>query len=579
MQSLKAALELGLEQEFEGSVDHLKTVVQEVPGDRDIARRRHLIIYDSVPGGTGYLAEILRQEGRFMDVLAAALRVLEDCSCNEDDEKDGCYQCLYAYRNAYDMPFTSRNAAVEVLREILEKRDQLIAIDTVDSISVNSVIESELEGRFLQRLRDLDVEPSHLEEQLVRGRVGFKLRIGDHAYEIEPQVEVDPSDGVLRRSRIDFVIHPVDANLKPIALFVDGLQYHRNRIGRDFAQRRALVASGSYHVWSLTWHDVAPQNGNRQKARNYLSQTDPRFRKLLAAMGEDRAKTAKKIITEGSFEWLLRLLQEPDIRLWRHVALAQALLHIGKGEGQDAWVTSAERLLPRDLAEAMVAQVSREGAASGIVDQGPDGADDPVNRWVTTTAESMKALPEDVARALRGITLALHLNTGHDQVPDNFGEAWNGFLRLYNLFQFIPEAYPVTSDQADFTGYHELMGGAGAADAHSVPHGVVANEEWRQAWDEAFDLALEETEALLSELRGHGAPPPIMPYELTNEGKIVAQAELGWPDQHVAVLLPDQATFTSDFEQAGWTAYALKEAQTTVNEVLEHLVDGVDTSP
>jgi DEAD/DEAH box helicase domain-containing protein len=163
-------------------------------------------------------------------------------------------------------------------------------------------------------------------------------------------------------------------------------------------------------------------------------------------------------------------------------------------------------------------------------------------------------------------------------LPDNFGAAWNGFLRLYNLFQFIPEAYPVTSDEAVFTSYHELMGGAGASDADSKTRGVVTDEEWRRAWDEALDLALEESEALLSELREHGAPPPLMPYELTDEGKIVAQAELGWPDQRVVVLLPDERMYQSDFEQAGWTAYGLPDVQTTLDELLEHLFDGVDTS-
>ena len=571
VQSLKAAIELGLEQVFEGSVAHLETEVQEVPGDRDIARRRHLILYDTVPGGTGYLAEILRQEDRFMEVLAAALQVLERCPCNEDDSKDGCYQCLYAYRNAYDMPYTSRDTAVEVLQQILKKRDQLIPIDSVSSISVNSVIESELEGRFIQRLRDLPIQPSHLEEALVRGRPGYKLRIGDHTYEIEPQVSVGPAEGVLRSSSIDFVVRPVSADLKPIAVFLDGLQFHRNRVGRDMAQRRALLASGSYYVWSLTWQDVATGEDNKRPARNYLQKADSLFRTLLGKMGEERTQSAIRVVTGDSFDWLLQLLQEPDVSLWQHTALAQAMLTIRLNRDRETWLRSADRLLPADLSEVMGAAASREGAVCGMVDKGPDGSDDPVTLWATTTADHVNGLSNDAERCLRGMTLALHLDTSSDQVPDNFEAAWNGFLRLYNLSQFLPEAYPVTSDRSDFAAYHELIGSAPPVEPDSPSASRLTGEAWDEAWDEAFENALPETEEILATLREMEVPPPHMPYGLTNDGTIVAQAELGWPDQRVAILLPEESAYRPKFEGAGWSTYMLPDAQTSIDEVVDAL--------
>ena len=44
--------------------------------------------------------------------------------------------------------------------------------------------------------------------------------------------------------------------MRPVVVFTDGFGPHRHRIGKDMAQRMALVQSGKYRVWSLTWGDV-----------------------------------------------------------------------------------------------------------------------------------------------------------------------------------------------------------------------------------------------------------------------------------------------------------------------------------
>jgi DEAD/DEAH box helicase domain-containing protein len=177
VESFKAAFELGLEEYFDGSVHHLKTAIQEEPGDREIARRRFLLVYDSVPGGTGYLADLLREKEILIEVLKEALNVVRNCSCIDEEGRDGCYQCLYAYRNHYDMPHTSRSAAQELLEDLVARRDDLVEIDTVGDISVHGVLESELEARFVQRLRDLEVEPSRLEKKRVRHKQGYEFEV------------------------------------------------------------------------------------------------------------------------------------------------------------------------------------------------------------------------------------------------------------------------------------------------------------------------------------------------------------------------------------------------------------------
>jgi len=576
VQSLKAAIQLGLEEEFEGSVAHIKAVLQEAPGDREIARRRYLVLYDRVPGGTGYLAELLRQEGKFMDVLAKALDVMETCSCRDEQDKDGCYRCLYAYRNHYDMPYTSRSVAVDLLREILDHRNALVTIDTVDEISVTGIIESELEARFLQKLRDLDIEPSRLDETMVRGKPGYRLRLGNQQYDIEPQVEVGPSEGVMRSCSIDFVIRPVDADLRPIAVFLDGLQYHRNRIGRDLVQRRALLASGAYYVWSLTWRDVVATEGGTAGARNYLHPADDPFVRLMAIMGEERSQTIRQVTSEGSFTWLIRLLQQPDIALWERVALAQVLFTARQQDEEDKWLQTARERLPEDLTHVLDEAASREDALIGIQDRGPDMGDDPVTIWAAATQNGAQAVGADLEMALRSVIIALHLDDQTGEAKDDFEAAWNGLLRLYNLFQFLPEVYPVTADSEAFTAYCELIGSAPRASDSRLDEDETREMAQEEAWAEVVEYALEESETVLRALHEAGIAAPEMPFELQQSGAIVADAELGWPARSVAVVRPQQEERAGTFKEAGWRVFTLEEVSKDPNMLVDALQNNTE---
>ena len=74
---------------------------------------------------------------------------------------------------------------------------------------------------------------------------------------MEAQAELGESDGIAIASRPDFVIRPVrpSPSQPPIAIFMDGFEFHRKKTGEDSAKRMALVRAG-YLVWSLTWHDL-----------------------------------------------------------------------------------------------------------------------------------------------------------------------------------------------------------------------------------------------------------------------------------------------------------------------------------
>jgi DEAD/DEAH box helicase domain-containing protein len=184
--SFLAALQLGLKRKFEGSVDHLRITDHEEPVPETSYRKKYLVLFDTVPGGTGYLKQLMRSEQPMMEVFQLALDALKACPCNEDPEKDGCYQCLYAYKNSTRMTEISRDTAMELLSSLLRQKERLVKTDTLKNVKVNVLFDSELEARFIEALRrfrgpELDVA---LTKEVVNGKPGYFLKIGGMAYRV-----------------------------------------------------------------------------------------------------------------------------------------------------------------------------------------------------------------------------------------------------------------------------------------------------------------------------------------------------------------------------------------------------------
>jgi DEAD/DEAH box helicase domain-containing protein len=100
LHSFVAALYLGLKKKFGGNIDHLRTAIHEEPIPDSGLRKKYLVLYDVVPGGTGYLKELMRPPQPLMEVFQLAREVLRSCECGQSPDKDGCYRCLYIYRRA-----------------------------------------------------------------------------------------------------------------------------------------------------------------------------------------------------------------------------------------------------------------------------------------------------------------------------------------------------------------------------------------------------------------------------------------------------------------------------------------------
>lgn len=362
LHSFIAALHLGLKQIFSGNIDHLQTAVHEEPVPDSTYRKKYLALYDTVPGGTGYLKQLMRSEKPLIQVFELALNILKSCPCNRDPDKDGCYQCLYAYRRSYHMSGTSRQTAVDMLSEILKYKEQLIRTDSLKDIQVNALFDSELEARFIEALRRVRVNdiPAKLIKEVVNGKPGYFYRLGDKAYYIEPQANLGEADGVAVPSKADFLIKPARAQdgIKALAVFTDGFFFHKERVGLDMAQRCAIVQSGKFNVWSLSWKDVENQYKNQGNYfHNYLNIQAPgranKYSRLFETYGIEKIP---KLNTSNSFDWLIHYLIDPQPVKWTYHAFVHGLIHLDNqrfeaAEAINDWKAQLEMHLPEEISE------------------------------------------------------------------------------------------------------------------------------------------------------------------------------------------------------------------------------------
>lgn len=557
--SFLAALHLGLKRFFRGNIDHLQTSVHETPVPNSSYRKKHLVLYDTVPGGTGYLKQLMRSEKPLIQVLEAALDVLKTCPCNLDAGKDGCYKCLFAYRHGYNMAGTSREAAREMLSEILRHKDKMVRTHSLDDVKINPLFDSELEARFIEALRRVRIDdtPAKLTQEVVNGKRGYFYKIGDRAYYIELQAKLGPADGVAVPSKADFLFRPARAQetCKPLAVFTDGFFFHKDQIGHDMAQRRAIVRSGRFYVWSLTWKDLENQYKRRGGYfHDYLAFDNPeKFSTLLKSY---RIEKIPRHHVGDSFQWLTWFLADPNEEQWRYHAFVHGLLHLDHQRfsaeaEQAAWREALNEAVPEEIAERV--EDVRPPCFYGLYESEGDRG---FLKWFAAIEKD--ALKKGKTDGLR--TAWCLMDGPADREKPEFEAAWNGFLRCGNLFQFLPESHFSTAD-AKAAGISFETGQTEAPSSETETSG-----EWR----DVLELTDARFHGLINRLARGGWAVPEVGFELVNDaGEIIAEAELAWTDLEIAMLEADQSTDKDAFETAGWRVFEIETVVSNLDEFLE----------
>ena len=542
LHSFIAALELGLKRRFAGAVDHLRATISLQPAQESSGNVKFLMLYDTVPSGTGYLKQMMNHPSRLLDVLRQAREALAGCGCNANPEKDGCYRCLYAYRRSHEMANISRKVALRMLDAILAQADTLEEVEGLRSVKVNPVLESELEARFVEALRrwDFDGRRVQVREDVVAGKPGFVLTVGEMTYTMEAQAQCGESEGVAIASRPDFVLRATReaADRPPVAVFMDGFEFHRGTLDEDSAKRMALVRAG-YLVWSLTWHDLEPAFGNEDECLNLLGDDGGDMgglqRRLDVHWGTGAVRSR---LDQPSLGLLVHYLAAPDVVAWKRAVFTRLLPMFEPATMQDGDLEARVRRLGQRLPD---------GAQDAFSDLPMPAAFALRGEWRDAPAgfaELALALPLAAVEAPEpdALLVAVHVNDANLADTDARG-AWNGVLRLYNLLQFVPGAWWTTALGVERGNY-------GSFGAVAAEEGESLDPDWAQA----VSLASSELRDALLSLATKGVPVPEVGFELADAtGRVIAEAELAWPDARLAVFLAEESA--APFEQAGWQAF------------------------
>ena len=562
-QSFIAAVELGLRQKFRGKIDHIRVMTSFSPSLGQGFRRDYLVLYDSVPGGTGYLKELARTEGGVAEVLEVARRHLADCEC-----EDGCYRCLFAYRRRREMQQTSKRLALELLEQILAVAEQLTATADIDDVSMEGLLESNLEVRFVAALNERAKADRgfRIRPDIVCGKSGYVVTVGDETWFVEPQANLGPNDGVSQASCPDFLFRPAKSSStkRAVAVFLDGFKYHKDSTGDDSVKRMSLVRAG-YLQWSLTWHDLEVAFGGTADAldllralpaesggTNEMVQLQQRF-DAKWTVGPLRAR-----FREPSLELLLRYLGEPDVERWKRAVFSEVFRIFDRQSMNQpqfglGFHKSLEKVLPSQAVE-------EEDGLTGpvfVAGRGKDFETGPRYCDVFAAVSSAAISTADPDQCF----LAVHLD---DQEPDkeDYKVEWNGALRLFNLIQFLPHSWWTTTRAVHQGSYPEFAAGTDEA--------LTIDAEWSQA----LELADETHHRLLHGLARLSVPVPTVGYELAGVGgEVVGEAELAWPENRLAVLVEKVQPFASEFREAGWRVCDSGDQAETVASMLGHNTD------
>jgi DEAD/DEAH box helicase domain-containing protein len=279
IEMFRSGMELGLRQYYRGNPQHISFSHYREYNHKLLKFDRYLVLYDTVPGGTGYLEKLFDWQ-EFNKLLVGAYEAIRDCSCQHHG-KDGCYHCIYSYGNQYTQGELSRSRAEKRFEEIVRKSEgwEKYPYGLGSITNSGQIEESELELRFVRSLQKFaqnqenwTFSQSHDEGVVVyhlvydRGETRF-------CYLIRPQVELGPAQGVEYHTRADFVILCPEATLNGekldlinthgiprIAVYLDGYQYHaspeNNRFANDLQKRMSINRSQQYTTWTLTWEDL-----------------------------------------------------------------------------------------------------------------------------------------------------------------------------------------------------------------------------------------------------------------------------------------------------------------------------------
>ncbi len=501
--SLAAAILLGLREVIGGSPEHLD--VATISDALWAPDRRALLIHDTVPGGTGYLAEFADHTKVFA-VLAAARQLLRECPCRDEDRL-ACHRCLLPFAAPYEMDKVSRLTALKLLDGILEVGSHgtpdldawtaEVAEQAPPStpLSDESFLERDFYSSFIERLKLMGAavveKPGTYGPSATITLHGTKAR----KWSLRPQVSLD-------FVKPDFVLQTADPDIPRIAIFADGRAFHAapgcNRVADD-ADKRSALRSAGFLVWSFGHDDlqrfksgeVAEPGWFDQKAASVVTSqfhVQPGLIRLLA---------------KDPVSQLLEFMMAPDLEAWRHFSSWMPYL----------FVRSGNRVKSDSDAVGVAALAALDGSTP-FADAGADMC------W--TYADVGLVVTAGVRTKTDPPRAVLAVDDRDERVDSLDGKAWKEWLRLSNWLA-ISDSDRVTT--------RTLLA------SNPVPVAAeTAGPELSAEWQRLFDEAVSDAERdLVRALAAAGVAAPQLGYE-TSDGEVL---DMAWAGGRVAVVFDE----------------------------------------
>ena len=438
--SFKGALLLGLRADFGGDPDHLQIISSDMPNRGGQGRLQFLVLYDRVPGGTGYLSR-LADPDRVKQILEAGREVLIRCQCRAEGRR-ACHRCLLGVVDRREYDLVSRDLAATLVDDLLQSwSPQPIEGGTVAGIDIARVEESELERRFKVAMQAWASKTDNVSMTPVaakaKGRDAFEIRIGTGDSLIRYRMEEQEGLTTTPSTTPDFIFRRTDERAPEIAIYLDGYQFHAspdiNNIADDAVKRDAVRASGRW-IWSMVWADVA-------QFHEAIGRDNPRpapNRALLQGPAKSMAKQIQnaragrldyEVADQNPMRQLLTYLQDPDDASWNR--LARSLV------GGGASASGAYPVFGSSVSDVI------EAAVRGNELPPPSSGDDtPVlvaAQFESRNGLRLTALLDDLGRDQdENWTVFSMLPDSETAVADEeHRDRWHDWLQWSNLLQFL----------------------------------------------------------------------------------------------------------------------------------------------
>ncbi|MEU8641853.1 DEAD/DEAH box helicase [Streptomyces sp. NPDC048674] len=622
--SFRAALRLGVDLHFGGDPQHLATTVASMPDNESGERRWFLVLFDSLPGGTGYL-DRLTDPIAFRDTLAKAYEMLKECPCAEEQRR-ACHRCLHRYTPEPFQDIVSRQAALTMLESLLFKQDgsdgwEWSEVDHTGLVGLDAQVESDLEARFLAALRDWVkvTDDASLDED---GHASGHLRFTDGPGVVHWRLTAQQQ---LRGTVTDFTFTRIDGPAQSVKVYLEGFRFHasreHNQIATDAAKRTLLRAEGET-VFQITWADIDLFEKRSTRTQPvwppYRGTAQEQAKTAYEQYGGQRAHFADAVFA-NPIDTLIAYLRDPDADRWAR--RARALVTGLTAQPGTAPVAAAGRR--SELVAALRGQLATFSATERhdkpvVADAAGIG---PVHVFRTQDETGLPivfALDAADPEALKWTALAVLDDSEAVLDTDEHKERWRSWLYWTNLTQFLSLAggdgvQLATSKAADFeVEVLAVCGGLGELDSligalapvvseapaavvkpvdpdpghDSAAEAAVAQALRDAVWDEdILEILREDADEapdllrLAETLADRGKQAPVFGYEL---GTSRWQADFAWHTSALKIAVvsahqgdddPEAQRRDAAYAEDGWTVRTAAEWLAHLDELLDQLLD------